>query len=81
MTIFEKKRIIKGAIDRIWSSEDPEQIEFRNKLFPKGKPGVLKFVFRLRGEVMIRVLHRKVCEILLFLLFFEKALSYQDNES
>lgn len=80
MTVFEKKRIIQGAIDRIWSSEDPEQIEFRNKLFPKGKPGVLKFVLRLRGEVMLRVLHRKVCKLLLFLLFFEKPSSHQDNE-
>lgn len=80
MTIFEKKRIIQGAIDRIWSSEDPEQIEFRNKLFPKGKPGVLKFVIRLRGEVMLRVLHRKVCKLLLFLLFFEKPSSHQDKE-
>ena len=80
MTIFEKKRIIQGAIDRIWSREDPEQIEFRNKLFPKGKPGVLKFVIRLRGEVMLRVLHRKVCKLLLFLLFFEKPSSHQDKE-
>ena len=80
MTIFEKKRIIQGAVDRIWSSEDPEQIEFRNKLFPKGKPGVLKFVLRLRGEVMLRVLHRKVCKLLLFLLFFEKPSSHQDKE-
>jgi len=80
MTVFEKKRIIQGAIDRVWSSEDPEQIEFRNKLFPKGKPGVLKFVLRLRGEVMLRVLHRKVCKLLLFLLFFEKPSSHQDKE-
>ena len=80
MTIFEKKRIIQGAIDRIWGSEDPEQIEFRNKLFPKGKPGVLKFVLRLRGEVMLRVLHRKVCKLLLFLLFFEKPSSHQYKE-
>jgi len=80
MTVFEKKRIIQGAIDRVWSSEDPEQIEFRNKLFPKGKPGVLKFVLRLRGEVILRVLHRKVCKLLLFLLFFEKPSSHQDKE-
>ena len=80
MTIFEKKRIIKCAIDRIWSSEDPEQIEFRNKMFPKGKPVVLKFVLRLRGEVMLSVLHRKFCKLLLFLLFFEKPSSHLDKE-
>lgn len=80
MTVFEKKRIIQGAIDRIWSSEDPEQIEFRNKLFPKGKPGVFKFVLRLRGEVILGGLYRKVCELLLFLLFFEKPSSHQDNK-
>ncbi len=80
MTIFEKKRIIEGAIDRIWGSEDYALKEYRNNLFPKGRPGVLKFVLRLRGEVMLRVLHRKVCDLLLFVLFFEKPSSHQDNE-
>ncbi len=80
MTIFEKKKIIQNVIDRVWSSEDPEQIEYRNKLFPKGKPGVLKFVLRLRGEVMLGAICRKVCKLLLFLLFFEKPSSYKDNE-
>ena len=41
MTVFERKKIIRGAIDRIWNSEDPALIEYRNKLFPKGKPGIL----------------------------------------
>ena len=80
MSIFEKKRILQGAIDRMWNSEDPEQIEYRNKLFPKGKPSILKFVLRLRGELVIGVFYRKLCKLLLFLLFFEKTPSHQDNE-
>ena len=80
MTIYEKKRIIQGAIDRVWNSEDPEQIEYRNKLFPKGKPGILKFVMRLRWTAMLSAFHRKISILLLFLLFFEKTSSHQDNE-
>ena len=76
MTVFERKKIIRGAIDRIWNSEDPALIEYRNKLFPKGKPGVFNFVLRLRGEVILGVLYRKVCKLLLFLLFFEKPSSH-----
>lgn len=79
MTIYEKKRIIQGAIDRVWNSEDPEQIEYRNKLFPKGKPGILKFVMRLRWNAMLGALHRKICKLLLFLLFFEKPSPDQED--
>lgn len=81
MNGFEKKKIIQSAIDRIWSSNEKEIIDYRNMFFPKGKPGVVWFVFRLRGEALLASIHKSICKILLFLLFHEKLSSVKINSS
>ena len=62
-TIKEKRVVISNVTDRLWGTDDLEQIAFRNRLFPEGKPSVYRFVFRMRGYLVCSIVKRIVIVI------------------
>lgn len=55
---INRRKIKSAAIDRIWAETEATCVEFRNKLFPFGKPGVIWFVLVLRAYLYWSVAKR-----------------------
>ena len=44
--IAENRKVIQETIDEAWATSDQEARAFQDKLFPEGKPGPWRFVWR-----------------------------------
>lgn len=62
---MDRRRRIQATIDRVWNMTEPHSVEFRDKLFPGGKPGVIGFVLRLRVHIYWNVA-KKLFNIIVF---------------
>lgn len=65
LAYMERRIRISEIIDRVWSMTEPRSVEFRDKLFPRGKPGVIGFVLRLRVYIYWNVA-KKLFNIIVF---------------
>jgi len=62
---MDRRRRIQTTIDRVWNMTEPRSVEFRDKLFPRGKPGVTVFMLRLRIHICWNVA-KKLFNIIVF---------------
>ena len=62
---IDRRKRIRSTIDRVWNMTEPRSVEFRDKLFPRGKPGVTVFVLRLRAHIYWNVA-KKIFNIVVF---------------